>query len=74
MTVDHVIPVSLGGGNNLKNLRPAHASCNERRGNDYPQCHIDPETVQRYPLRESYGWVKRNGELVREGFGIETAT
>lgn len=31
--IDHVRPVSLGGGNNPSNLRAAHASCNVRRGN-----------------------------------------
>ncbi len=30
--VDHVVPVSRGGGDELANLRPAHASCNRARG------------------------------------------
>lgn len=30
-TVDHVIPVSRGGGSDAGNLRPAHSTCNERR-------------------------------------------
>ena len=32
-TLDHVIPVSKGGSNALHNLRGAHKSCNEKRGN-----------------------------------------
>lgn len=32
-TVDHVIPTSHGGTNELEQLRPAHAICNKRRGN-----------------------------------------
>lgn len=28
---DHVIPVSLGGGDSIDNLRPSHESCNKRR-------------------------------------------
>lgn len=33
-SVDHVVPVSLGGRPlDPDNLRPAHISCNSRRGN-----------------------------------------
>lgn len=33
-SVDHVVPVSLGGRPlDPANLRPAHISCNSRRGN-----------------------------------------
>jgi 5-methylcytosine-specific restriction endonuclease McrA len=32
MTVDHVIPTSKGGGNNLGNLRPTHRKCNLIKG------------------------------------------
>lgn len=31
-SVDHLIPFSLGGTDNLDNLAAAHASCNSRRG------------------------------------------
>lgn len=30
--VDHVLPRSQGGSDELRNLRPAHASCNRSRG------------------------------------------
>lgn len=30
--IDHIVPVSLGGHTELSNLRPAHATCNMRRG------------------------------------------
>jgi 5-methylcytosine-specific restriction endonuclease McrA len=30
---DHVVPRSLGGSDEIDNLRPAHRSCNGRRGN-----------------------------------------
>lgn len=33
-TIDHIIPVCLGGDNSLENLRPAHRSCNSSRGAD----------------------------------------
>lgn len=36
MTVDHIKPVSLGGTDCPDNLRPAHAECNNLRGNTYP--------------------------------------
>lgn len=31
---DHVVPRSLGGSDELDNLRPAHRSCNGSRGTD----------------------------------------
>ena len=31
--LDHIIPVSLGGGSVISNLRITHFKCNERRGN-----------------------------------------
>ena len=36
-SIDHVTPKSLGGGDNIENLRLAHWGCNRNRGNrDYP--------------------------------------
>jgi 5-methylcytosine-specific restriction protein A len=32
-SIDHVVPRSLGGTDELDNLRPAHRACNARRGN-----------------------------------------
>lgn len=29
----HVLPISLGGRDNLENLQPAHAFCNLSKGN-----------------------------------------
>lgn len=40
-TRDHVIPVSVGGADDLMNLRPAHKICNERRGNRYTSLNIN---------------------------------
>ncbi len=31
-TVDHIVPVSSGGGHERSNLRAAHRRCNARRG------------------------------------------
>ncbi|WFF31058.1 HNH endonuclease [Propionibacterium freudenreichii] len=33
LSLDHVVPRSLGGLDTLDNLRPAHLGCNCRRGN-----------------------------------------
>lgn len=33
VTVDHVLPRSRGGTDDLDNLRPAHRACNLARGN-----------------------------------------
>lgn len=32
LTVDHVVPRSKGGNDDIANLRPAHAHCNYARG------------------------------------------
>lgn len=31
-SIDHVIPIIKGGGNEIANLRPAHIKCNEQKG------------------------------------------
>lgn len=33
VSVDHVVPKSEGGTNDIENLRPAHRGCNSKRGN-----------------------------------------
>lgn len=40
MTRDHIIPSSLGGKNDVENLRPGCENCNSRRGNK-----IDAEEI-----------------------------
>lgn len=39
LSLDHVVPRSRGGDDSVANLRPAHLSCNCRRGNRAPQSH-----------------------------------
>jgi hypothetical protein len=34
-TLDHIVPVSLGGGHTAANLRLAHSICNSRRGDGF---------------------------------------
>ncbi|WP_442945093.1 HNH endonuclease [Nostoc sp.] len=36
MTIDHYIPRSKGGSNELSNLRPSCSRCNSLRGNTMP--------------------------------------
>ena len=46
VSIDHVIPRSKGGTDDIRNLRPAHQRCNGKRGNrDIPK-----------PLRTSIPW------------------
>src|SRR5512147_2673298 len=35
--IDHIIPISLGGGDNLKNLQALHWENNRAKGDDYPK-------------------------------------
>lgn len=46
-TVDHIIPQSLGGGNELENLRIACGGCNSSRGNrvERPEPEWDPDPL-----------------------------
>jgi 5-methylcytosine-specific restriction endonuclease McrA len=37
LTVDHVIPISRGGNDEIANLRPAHWICNIRKSNKLPK-------------------------------------
>jgi 5-methylcytosine-specific restriction endonuclease McrA len=37
LTVDHVIPLSKGGLDNIENLRPAHWSCNIKKSDKLPE-------------------------------------
>lgn len=36
-TVEHVIPLSLGGAHTFDNVRPAHAQCNFNKGASGPE-------------------------------------
>jgi hypothetical protein len=57
MTRDHIVPVSLGGVDDVANLRPACAPCNSSRGNTLSEADIkvwfdrqdlvDPERLAR---------------------------
>lgn len=34
-SIDHIIPVSKGGPDTLKNMQLAHVECNQKKGNFY---------------------------------------
>ncbi|AKI28641.1 hypothetical protein GMA5_27 [Gordonia phage GMA5] len=55
-TADHVIPRSRGGRDALDNLRPAHLSCNQSRGDmtldEWFASHPLPSVVDLAPSRD----------------------
>lgn len=55
LTLDHVLPRSLGGSNAIENLRPAHHYCNSKRRNKLPSARPRIEINDRFSLSESLG-------------------
>lgn len=51
MTIDHLTPISMGGAKwDVANMRPAHKSCNEARGNESPSTER-PAPLTHCPIR-----------------------
>ncbi len=75
MTVDHYIPLSLGGSNKTDNLRLACYGCNQKRGNAMPE--ETPEIIaEKSCIRFPSHWPQPKyhfGQLVKQGriIGIE---
>ncbi|MEQ9233832.1 HNH endonuclease [Coleofasciculus sp. E2-BRE-01] len=78
-TVDHIIPKSLGGTDDINNLALACRRCNERRYNFVAG--IDPNTQEILPLfnprqqkwEEHFTWIE-NGVVIQGITGIGRAT
>lgn len=68
MTRDHIIPKSLGGVDDWRNMRPGCSTCNERRGNEVLPEDIEfarnhPELID--PARIKYGLEKLEAAVSR---------
>lgn len=53
MTIDHIKPISLGGGNELANLNASCLSCNSKKGVEAYQYPIDTTEPEPEPLPET---------------------
>lgn len=56
-SLDHVIPVSRGGGHTVKNLQAAHLKCNMQKGNGQPRSKSPSEADwDAWVERKMRGW------------------
>ena len=75
LSLDHIVPRSLGGSDYLHNMQPAHRKSNELKGNTVNQediatvCSCDndskDEILQRKKKRKSAGQKKRNVKHIK---------
>ena len=52
VSIDHIVPRSKGGTDELENLRLTHCICNALRGADEEKNEIDLEELEKYKARE----------------------
>lgn len=62
MTLDHVVPKSKGGKNDVGNLRAAHGPCNNERGNG------DPRPAKKHNKRKHKSKGRLKWEAGSEGY------
>lgn len=66
-SVDHLVPVSRGGSNDVDNLRPSHLACNLNRGSRVLDGHIRAQPrITRVPTQTLFDSVK-NGVPIEVG-------
>jgi 5-methylcytosine-specific restriction endonuclease McrA len=63
VSVDHIIPIALGGNSRRENLQPTHSWCNTKKG-DKPNFKL-PEAKVYSLAKNRYAYNKRKAEKLK---------
>ena len=55
--IDHLHPVSIGGGDNIGNLSPIHCRNNRKKGNDFPEFYTEISSYENRNIDKLQSWI-----------------